>query len=87
MKAMTAAVLAAATFLATPAFAQDVNWTGFYIGGHVGYGFQPNDDDETILFDTNLDGVFGDTVRTTTGANAFSTGFCGGAATSSANSA
>ena len=79
-KLTVAALLA--TALASPALAQDSgDWTGFYIGGHVGYAFQPNDDDETILFDTDLDGNFGDTVRTSAGANAFSPGFCGGAAT------
>jgi len=75
---------AAATFLATfatPAFAQDgYGWTGPYVGGRIGYGFQGNDGDETILFDTDLNGAFEDTVRTGTGANAFSPGFCGGAA-------
>lgn len=71
----------AATLTAAPALAQSSDsWTGFYVGGHVGYGFQPNDDDETILFDTNLDGTYGDTVNTTAPANAFSPGFCGGAA-------
>jgi outer membrane immunogenic protein len=67
---------------ASPAAAQDaVDWTGFYVGGQIGYGFQPSDGDETIEFDTNLDGNFGDTVNTSAGANAFSPGFCGGAAT------
>lgn len=55
-------------------------WSGFYIGGHLGYGFQSGDDDETILFDNNLDGTFDNTVNTAAGANAFSPGFCGGAA-------
>lgn len=32
------------------------------------------------MFDTNRDGNFNDTVRTTLGANAFSEGFCQGAA-------
>lgn len=71
-----------ASCLASPALAQDAdNWTGFYVGAHVGYAFQPNDDDESILFDTQLDGTFGDTVRTITTANAFGPGFCGGVAT------
>lgn len=83
---LTAAALLASC-LATPALAQDAeNWTGFYVGVHAGYAFQPNDDDERIRFDTNLDGNFGDTVRTGAGADAFSPGFCGGAATSTANS-
>jgi outer membrane immunogenic protein len=67
---------------ASPAAAQEAatDWTGPYVGGHVGYGFQPNDGKETILFDTALDGAFGDNVNTSAGANAFSPGFCGGAA-------
>jgi outer membrane immunogenic protein len=58
--------------------AQD--WQGLYVGAHFGNGFQDSDDDETILFDTDLDGNFGDTVNTTAPANAFSPGFCGGRA-------
>lgn len=69
---------------ATPAFAQDSaeedGFDGPYIGGTFGYGVQSNDGRETILFDTNGDGVFGDQVSTTAGANAFSPGFCGGRA-------
>lgn len=77
---MLAAVSLAA--FATPAFAQsdDEQWEGAYIGGTIGVPAQKNDGGETILFDTNRDGEFGDTVRTTTGANAFAPGFCGGAA-------
>ncbi len=76
-----AAFTAASLLAATPALAQDdQSWTGFYVGGQVGYGFQPSDGNETILFDTNLDGSFGETVNTAAGANAFSPGFCGGAA-------
>ncbi|MBC7768051.1 MAG: outer membrane beta-barrel protein [Phycisphaerales bacterium] len=74
----TSAICAVLMGLATPAAAQD--WNGPYIGGHAGYAFQPDDDGETILFDTDLDGSFGDTVFTTAPANAFSPGFCGGSA-------
>jgi outer membrane immunogenic protein len=67
---------------AHPAFAQEEadrgDWEGFYIGGTFGLGAQNNDVGETVLFDTNRDGNFNDTVRTVTGANAFSTGFCNG---------
>ena len=62
------------------AYAQGGDWRGFYVGGHAGYAFQPDDDGESVLFDTNLDAVSGDTVRTAAGANAFSPGFCGGRA-------
>ena len=84
MKIVNSLLLAAAPFalLATPAFAQseDEEWEGGYIGGSIGLSAQNNDRNESILFDTNRDGDFGDTVRTVTGANAFSPGFCGGAA-------
>lgn len=87
-KIAVTAALAGAALIASPALAQDAdNWTGFYVGGHVGYGFLAGDDSETILFDTQLNGGFGDTVNTSAGVNAFSPGFCGGAATSTANTA
>ena len=68
--------------LATPAFAQseDKQWEGAYIGGSIGIPAQENDKGETVLFDTNRDGEFGDTVRTSSGADAFSPGFCNAAA-------
>ncbi|MES2857739.1 MAG: outer membrane beta-barrel protein [Pseudomonadota bacterium] len=70
--------------LAGPALAQSGEdsankWSGFYVGGNLGNSDPRGGDDATILFDTNLDGTFGDTVRTTTGADAFAPGFCGGA--------
>ncbi|HEX8512377.1 MAG TPA: outer membrane beta-barrel protein [Allosphingosinicella sp.] len=82
MMKLALAASAAALIVASPALAQEVDrsWTGFYVGGQAGYGFQPGDGDETILFDTNLDGSFGDNVNTSAGANAFSPGFCGGTA-------
>ncbi|WP_396594157.1 outer membrane protein [Brevundimonas sp. R86498] len=74
LAALGVSVLALAA--AAPAAAQD--WQGPYLGGFTGYVAPAQQDDETILFDTNLDGSFGDTVRTTAGADAFSPGFCGG---------
>ena len=72
---------------AAPAMAQDADdkgFSGFYIGGSVGVAAQPNDGaSSSIRFDRDLNGTFGDTVTTSTGADAFSSGFCGGAATSS----
>jgi outer membrane immunogenic protein len=67
----------------TPLLAQSASWTGPYVGGRLGYTAQAPHKDETILFDTGLDGTFGDTVSTTSGANAFNPGFCGGAAAGS----
>lgn len=72
--------------LSAPAMAQDdtantADWTGPYIGGSLGYTWQPNTDRDTnerIVFDTNGDGTFGDTVSTLGGADAFSPGFCRG---------
>lgn len=77
-----AAAFAAAS--AAPALAQAPDWTGGYVGGVLGYGFQKGGGGESILFDKNLDGAFNDTVNTAAGANAFSPGFCGGAAKTSA---
>jgi outer membrane immunogenic protein len=81
-KTLLAAALAATAMPALAQSAEPTNWTGFYVGGRAGYSFQPGDGKETVLFDTNLDGNFGDTVRTAAGANAFSPGFCGGGARS-----
>lgn len=80
---MMATALAAAS-VAAPAMAQDAgdDWTGLYVGGSVGYAFQGGGSGSSLLFDNDLDGDFGDTVRTGAGADAFSPGFCGGAATS-----
>ena len=84
MKISQLHILAAVSLaaFATPAFAQaeDERWEGAYIGGTIGVPAQSNDGGESVLFDTDRDGQFNDTVRTTTGANAFSPGFCGGAA-------
>lgn len=84
MKTVTSLMLATASLslLATPAFAQseDEEWEGAYVGGSIGLSAQNNR--RGVEFDTNLDGTFGDTVRTSLGANAFSPGFCGGAANS-----
>lgn len=82
-RVLTAAAISAA-MLSQPALAQEESqrgdWEGGYIGGTFGLGAQSNDAGETVLFDTNRDGNFGDTVRTAAGVNAFSGtgGFCNG---------
>lgn len=97
MKSIVKASLGAtvALVLATPALAQSDagstagDWTGPYIGGSLGYGWQPNssrDRNETMVFDTNGDGVFDNQVTTATGGNAFAPGFCRGQALGSAPS-
>jgi outer membrane immunogenic protein len=81
--------LFSAALVATPALAQtdgDHPFDGIYVGGSVGAAVQPNDGGKSsILFDRDLNGSFGDTVTTVAGADAFSPGFCGGAATGTAN--
>ncbi|RYY47630.1 MAG: porin family protein [Sphingomonadales bacterium] len=71
---------------ATPALAQDEAFSGVYVGGTVGYSFQNNDVGETIVFDRDLNGSFGDVVVTNAAGapNAFSPGFCNGLANSTA---
>lgn len=87
----TAATLALAlATAAAPALAQTDDsattgdWTGGYIGGSLGYSWVDAKRGETILFDTNGDAAFNNDVRTGTGTNAFSPGFCGGAAVTNA---
>ena len=73
--ALTAALAAA------PAYAQSSgDWTGGYVGAYAGGVLDPDDGDDRILFDTNLDGNFNDTVQTALGADAFSPGSCNGVA-------
>ncbi|MGH8081645.1 MAG: outer membrane protein [Lysobacter sp.] len=78
LASIVVAVLATA---AAPAYAQtaEEGWNGFYFGGHLGSS-EPRGDGGRIAFDNNLDGSYGDTVRTAAGADAFSPGFCDGAA-------
>ena len=86
-------VAVTALIVSTPAMAQEApekQFDGVYVGGTVGFDAQANDRKSGIQFDRNLDGRFGDTVSTATGANAFApsatqpgAGFCNGRATSS----
>lgn len=87
-KLFAMAALAGLSAIGAPALAQDAaDWSGFYVGGSVGYSEQASNDGETLLFDTNRDVTFDDTVRTGAGANAFSPGFCSGAAIGNAPAA
>lgn len=80
MKRLTLSLLTAGlATLATAPLSQAQDWSGPYIG--VGLGdANTGADDEMVVFDTDLDGEFGDTVRTAGGADAFSPGVCGGSA-------
>lgn len=79
--------IALAALTPVSAFAQDTteseasNWNGFYVGGTFGLNSRSNSN-ETVLFDTNRDGSFGDTVRNAGGVNVFTGtgGFCNGQA-------
>lgn len=71
-------LVAAAVVLGGGLSAHAQSWQGFSIGGHVGSAFLPDGQDAFVAFDTDLDGSFGDTVRTAAGADAFSPGFCPG---------
>lgn len=86
MKIKVPLMLAGASVALLPVsvLAQDSDeehWEGAYIGGSFGLAAQNNDGGENVVFDTNLDGSFDNSVLTTTAANAFSPGFCNGAAT------
>ncbi|MEO6213818.1 MAG: outer membrane beta-barrel protein [Vicinamibacterales bacterium] len=80
MRLFAVAAMSAVVVLGGASQAHAQNWTGLYVGGSIGGGFQKKDASETLRFDTNLDGTFGDTVRTAAGVDAFSPGFCGGLA-------
>ncbi|MDQ8027637.1 MAG: outer membrane beta-barrel protein [Brevundimonas sp.] len=69
--------------VAAPALAQSApDWSGPYVGIYGGAVDNKENDGETLVFDRNLDGVFGETVTTSGGADAFAPGFCGGRAQS-----
>jgi outer membrane immunogenic protein len=76
--------VSALALISTPVMAQSVtpDWSGPYVGIFGGFTQTNDDADEILRFDRNLDGNYGDPVTTAAGANAFSPGFCGGAATS-----
>lgn len=84
MKKLALASLAAAV-ATTPAYADD-QFDGVYGGVSIGYDIQDGDSGEIITFDRGSNGSFGETVTTAAGADAFAPGFCGGEATSTANS-
>ncbi len=68
---------------ATPAMAQDAQpetFDGVYVGGFIGLDANAGSNADTLVFDTDQDGAFDNIVRTTTGSDAFSPGFCNGIA-------
>ncbi|MDK2760517.1 MAG: outer membrane beta-barrel protein [Sphingopyxis sp.] len=92
MKNISLLVAVAASAMAMPAMAQQgrdtsQDFNGPYVSIVGGGTLQGSDRGETLVFDTNRDGTYGDPVTVVGGADAFSPGFCNGAATSTANTA
>lgn len=89
MKFAALLAVSAAPLLAVPAFAQDrdpaQDFNGPYISIGGGASLQGSDRGETLIFDTNRDGTYGDPVNAVGGTDAFAPGFCNGAATGTAN--
>ena len=69
--------------IAAPAMAEDRpdDFDGPYIGIAGGLATRSGDTTDTVVFDTSRDGTFGDTVRNSSGADAFAPGFCNGSST------
>lgn len=74
------AIGASALMMSSPAFAQEDEryFNGPYISGTIGLESVEDGRGDTIVFDTDRDGTFGDPVNTAAGADAFSPGFCAG---------
>lgn len=89
MKFAALLAVSTASLLAVPAFAQDrdpaQDFNGPYVSVGGGASLQGSDRGETLIFDTNRDGTYGDPVNTVGGPDAFTPGFCNGAATGTAN--
>jgi outer membrane immunogenic protein len=86
MKMRTLAIAALAISASAAGAVSAQEWSGPYLSFGLAGDAIDDDDGEVTLFDTDLNGTFGDTVRTTGGADAFSSsatqaaGFCGGKA-------
>lgn len=81
------ALAVAVAMASAPASAQDrdTHFDGPYVSGFVGVGMQNNNGGDTVVFDTDGDGIFGDPVTLASppaapGTNAFGPGFCNGVA-------
>jgi outer membrane immunogenic protein len=82
LRTLLGASAAALTLASVPAFAQDAEFNGPYVGGSLGLSMQGKQGGERIEFDRDLNGTYGDTVVTADGGDAFAPGFCNGKATS-----
>lgn len=75
-----ALALAMTTAFTAPALAQEDrsnDFNGLYVSGVGGFSSQTNDGGDIVVFDTDNNGRYGDTVIAG-GQDAFRTGFCGG---------
>lgn len=74
------AMSSSAMFAASPVMAQENEryFNGVYISGVFSGDIAQDNRADAILFDTDRDGAFDDSVVTATGANAFAPGFCAG---------
>ena len=85
------AFVVASSLLSVPALAQDQadsggfnrdsHFSGPYVTAFGGVSIPKSGNGDTIVFDRNADGTYGDTVTTSADDNAFSPGFCGGSFT------
>jgi opacity protein-like surface antigen len=86
MRNIYLAAAATAVLMSGAGAAAAQDWSGPYIGLTVGGALIDDDEDERVVFDTNLNGAFDDTVRNSAGVDAFGPttanpgGFCGGKA-------
>lgn len=78
---LTTSAVAVVAAIAQPAMAQDDGpyFEGLYVSGAVGLDTQASNS-RKLTFDTDLNGTYGDVVRTSTGVAAFTPGYCRGAA-------
>src|SRR4051812_33084771 len=80
LRTLLGASALALSLAANPAFAQDSEFSGPYVGGSLGLSIPGKQGGESIEFDRDLNGSFGDTVVTSGNLDAFAFGFCNGAA-------
>jgi len=76
---LTVSLLSFGAIAAAATGVQAQTWTGAYVAASAG-GAEVNRRHQALTFDTNEDGTFGDTVKTFTGDDYFSPGFCPGTA-------
>lgn len=81
LAALLAGAAASPVLAQNSGFDRDSHFDGPYVQVFGGVAAQPSDKRDTVVFDTNGDDDYADTVTTATGTNAF-IGFCDGRATS-----